>query len=90
MLCIKTLICITLLTSNLKCNKILYLYLVVINFSTFTFYFILKNIFFVQLLYSRGLLIDLLIKSNVSQYAEFKNITRILAFREGRVEQVLC
>ncbi|XP_035567530.1 rab proteins geranylgeranyltransferase component A 1 isoform X3 [Canis lupus baileyi] len=43
-----------------------------------------------KLLYSRGLLIDLLIKSNVSRYAEFKNITRILAFREGRVEQVPC
>ncbi|KAB0343390.1 hypothetical protein FD754_020316 [Muntiacus muntjak] len=42
-----------------------------------------------KLLYSRGLLIDLLIKSNVSRYAEFKNITRILAFREGRVKQVL-
>ncbi|XP_004685683.1 PREDICTED: rab proteins geranylgeranyltransferase component A 1 [Condylura cristata] len=43
-----------------------------------------------KLLYSRGLLIDLLIKSNVSRYAEFKNITRILAFREGKVEQVPC
>ncbi|XP_074247537.1 rab proteins geranylgeranyltransferase component A 1 isoform X3 [Saimiri boliviensis] len=43
-----------------------------------------------KLLYSRGLLIDLLIKSNVSRYAEFKNITRILAFRDGRVEQVPC
>ncbi|XP_058515232.1 rab proteins geranylgeranyltransferase component A 1 [Ochotona princeps] len=43
-----------------------------------------------KLLYSRGLLIDLLIKSNVSRYAEFKNVTRILAFREGRVEQVPC
>ncbi|XP_060231668.1 rab proteins geranylgeranyltransferase component A 1 isoform X1 [Meriones unguiculatus] len=43
-----------------------------------------------KLLYSRGLLIDLLIKSNVSRYAEFKNITRILAFREGIVEQVPC
>lgn len=42
----------------------------------------------VQLLYSRGLLIDLLIKSNVSRYAEFKNATRVLAFREGKVEQV--
>lgn len=41
-----------------------------------------------QLLYSRGLLIDLLIKSNVSRYAEFKNATRVLAFREGKVEQV--
>ncbi|KAJ7310286.1 hypothetical protein JRQ81_007187 [Phrynocephalus forsythii] len=43
-----------------------------------------------KLLYSRGLLIDLLIKSNVSRYAEFKNVTQILAFREGRVEQVPC
>ncbi|NWR84908.1 RAE2 geranylgeranyltransferase, partial [Furnarius figulus] len=43
-----------------------------------------------KLLFSRGLLIDLLIKSNVSRYAEFKNATRILAFRKGKVEQVPC
>ncbi|NXC97432.1 RAE1 geranylgeranyltransferase, partial [Certhia familiaris] len=43
-----------------------------------------------KLLYSRGLLIDLLIKSNVSRYAEFKNATRVLAFRQGQVEQVPC
>ncbi|NWV30774.1 RAE2 geranylgeranyltransferase, partial [Grantiella picta] len=43
-----------------------------------------------KLLYSRGLLIDLLIKSNVSRYAEFKNATRVLTFREGKVEQVPC
>lgn len=43
-----------------------------------------------KLLYSQGLLIDLLIKSNVSRYAEFKNVTRILSFREGKVEQVPC
>ncbi|NXQ61814.1 RAE1 geranylgeranyltransferase, partial [Anthoscopus minutus] len=43
-----------------------------------------------KLLYSRGLLIDLLIKSNVSRYVEFKNATRVLAFREGKVEQVPC
>ncbi|XP_077024571.1 rab proteins geranylgeranyltransferase component A 2 [Tamandua tetradactyla] len=43
-----------------------------------------------KLLFSQGLLIDLLIKSNVSRYAEFKNVTRILAFREGKVEQVPC
>ncbi|NXQ29442.1 RAE1 geranylgeranyltransferase, partial [Alaudala cheleensis] len=41
-----------------------------------------------KLLYSRSLLIDLLIKSNVSRYAEFKNATRVLVFREGKVEQV--
>ncbi|NXS08385.1 RAE1 geranylgeranyltransferase, partial [Neodrepanis coruscans] len=43
-----------------------------------------------KLLYSRGLLIDLLIKSNVSRYAEFKNATRVLAFRQGTVQQVPC
>ncbi|XP_004690834.1 PREDICTED: rab proteins geranylgeranyltransferase component A 2 [Condylura cristata] len=43
-----------------------------------------------KLLYSQGLLIDLLIKSNVCHYAEFKNVTRILAFREGKVEKVPC
>lgn len=39
-------------------------------------------------MYSRGSLVDLLIKSNVSRYAEFKNVTRILTYRQGRVEQV--
>uniref|UniRef100_A0A6I8NJL7 Rab proteins geranylgeranyltransferase component A n=1 Tax=Ornithorhynchus anatinus TaxID=9258 RepID=A0A6I8NJL7_ORNAN len=48
------------------------------------------SVLFIQLLYSRGPLIDLLIKSNVSRYAEFKNVTRILTFRDGRVEQVPC
>ncbi|XP_027712459.1 rab proteins geranylgeranyltransferase component A 2-like [Vombatus ursinus] len=43
-----------------------------------------------KLLYSRGLLIDLLIKSNVSRYAEFKNVTRILGYQEGNVLQVPC
>ncbi|KAG1970015.1 rab proteins geranylgeranyltransferase component A [Pimephales promelas] len=43
-----------------------------------------------KLMYSRGALVDLLIKSNVSRYAEFKNISRILTCRNGRVEQVPC
>ncbi|XP_029462447.1 rab proteins geranylgeranyltransferase component A 1 [Rhinatrema bivittatum] len=43
-----------------------------------------------KFLYSRGSLIDLLIKSNVSRYAEFKNVTRILTFQKGKVEQVPC
>uniref|UniRef100_A0AAQ4QQB9 RAE1/2 domain-containing protein n=2 Tax=Gasterosteus aculeatus aculeatus TaxID=481459 RepID=A0AAQ4QQB9_GASAC len=41
-----------------------------------------------KLLYSRGSLVDLLIKSNVSRYAEFKNVTRILTYRHGNVQQV--
>ncbi|KAG9265488.1 rab proteins geranylgeranyltransferase component A 1 [Astyanax mexicanus] len=43
-----------------------------------------------KLLYSRGLLVDLLIKSNVSRYAEFKNLSRILTCRNGKIEQVPC
>uniref|UniRef100_A0A8C2EFJ7 CHM Rab escort protein n=1 Tax=Cyprinus carpio TaxID=7962 RepID=A0A8C2EFJ7_CYPCA len=43
-----------------------------------------------SLMYSRGALVDLLIKSNVSRYAEFKNIGRILTCRNGKVEQVPC
>ncbi|KAM6907158.1 rab proteins geranylgeranyltransferase component A 1 [Xenentodon cancila] len=43
-----------------------------------------------KLMFSRGSLIDLLIKSNVSRYAEFKNVTRILTYRHGNVEPVPC
>uniref|UniRef100_A0A673MAP0 Rab proteins geranylgeranyltransferase component A n=1 Tax=Sinocyclocheilus rhinocerous TaxID=307959 RepID=A0A673MAP0_9TELE len=43
-----------------------------------------------KLMYSRGALVDLLIKSNVSRYAEFKNIGRILTCRNGKVKQVPC
>ncbi|XP_060688197.1 rab proteins geranylgeranyltransferase component A 1 isoform X1 [Hemiscyllium ocellatum] len=43
-----------------------------------------------KFLYSCGSLVNLLIKSNVSRYAEFKNITRILTFQGGKVEQVPC
>ncbi|XP_043913688.1 rab proteins geranylgeranyltransferase component A 1 [Protopterus annectens] len=43
-----------------------------------------------KFLFSRGSLVDLLIKSNVSRYAEFKNVTRILTYQNGQVEQVPC
>ncbi|KAM4546612.1 rab proteins geranylgeranyltransferase component A 1 isoform 2-T2 [Fundulus diaphanus] len=43
-----------------------------------------------KLLFSRGSLVDLLIKSNVSRYAEFKNVTRILTYRHDNIEQVPC
>ncbi|OCT67615.1 hypothetical protein XELAEV_18038916mg, partial [Xenopus laevis] len=43
-----------------------------------------------KFLYSRGLLIELLIKSNVSRYTEFKNVTRILTYHDGKIEQVPC
>lgn len=41
-----------------------------------------------QLLFSRGSLVDLLIRSNVSRYTEFKNVTRILTYRHGNLQQV--
>ncbi|XP_034034118.1 rab proteins geranylgeranyltransferase component A 1 [Thalassophryne amazonica] len=43
-----------------------------------------------KLIFSRGSLVNLLIKSNVSRYAEFKNITRILTYHRGNIEQVPC
>ncbi|KAG7273465.1 hypothetical protein CRUP_032713 [Coryphaenoides rupestris] len=43
-----------------------------------------------KLLYSRGSLINLLIKSNVSRYAEFKNVTRVLTCHHGNIQQVPC
>ncbi|XP_026214008.1 rab proteins geranylgeranyltransferase component A 1 [Anabas testudineus] len=43
-----------------------------------------------KLMYSRGSLVDLLIKSNVSRYAEFKNVSRVLTYRHGNIEQVPC
>ncbi|KAF7206777.1 rab proteins geranylgeranyltransferase component A 1-like [Nothobranchius furzeri] len=43
-----------------------------------------------MLMFSRGSLVELLIKSNVSRYAEFKNVTRILTYHHGNVEQVPC
>ncbi|XP_041918956.1 rab proteins geranylgeranyltransferase component A 1-like [Alosa sapidissima] len=43
-----------------------------------------------KMIYSRGSLVDLLIQSKVSRYTEFKIVTRILTYRNGRVEQVPC
>ncbi|CAL1572516.1 unnamed protein product [Knipowitschia caucasica] len=43
-----------------------------------------------KLLFSRGSLVDLLIQSNVSRYAEFKNVSRVLTFLNGEIIQVPC
>uniref|UniRef100_A0A3B4AYZ2 Rab proteins geranylgeranyltransferase component A n=1 Tax=Periophthalmus magnuspinnatus TaxID=409849 RepID=A0A3B4AYZ2_9GOBI len=43
-----------------------------------------------KLLFSRGSLVNLLIQSNVSRYAEFKNVSRILTILNGNVTQVPC
>ena len=43
-----------------------------------------------KLLFSRGSLVEALISANISHYAEFKAITRILTYIDGRVEEVPC
>lgn len=43
-----------------------------------------------KLLFSRGPLVEALISANISHYAEFKAVTRILTYMDGRVEEVPC
>lgn len=40
--------------------------------------------------YSRGSLVELLISSNIARYAEFKTVSRVLTWRENRLEVVPC
>lgn len=43
-----------------------------------------------KLLFSRGPLVEALISANISHYAEFKSVTRILTYLDGRAEDVPC
>ena len=43
-----------------------------------------------KLLFSRGPLVEALISANISHYAEFKAVTRILTYIDRRVEEVPC
>uniref|UniRef100_A0ABM0MH96 Rab proteins geranylgeranyltransferase component A 1-like n=1 Tax=Saccoglossus kowalevskii TaxID=10224 RepID=A0ABM0MH96_SACKO len=43
-----------------------------------------------KMLFSRGSLVELLISSNISRYAEFKCVTSILTYLNDRIEQVPC
>lgn len=43
-----------------------------------------------KLLFSRGPLVEALISANISHYAEFKSVTRILTYMDGHVEEVPC
>lgn len=43
-----------------------------------------------KLLFSRGPLVEALISANISHYAEFKTVTRILTYMNGQVEEVPC
>jgi len=43
-----------------------------------------------QVLYSRGSMVELLISSNIARYTEFKNLTRVLTWRNNQLENVPC
>jgi hypothetical protein len=43
---------------------------------------------FPHLLFSRGPMVELLIKSNISRYTEFKSVSRILTILNGKLENV--
>ena len=43
-----------------------------------------------KVLFSRGPLVEALISANISHYAEFKSVTRILTYMDGKVEEVPC
>ncbi|XP_030856376.1 rab proteins geranylgeranyltransferase component A 2 isoform X1 [Strongylocentrotus purpuratus] len=43
-----------------------------------------------KLMFCRGAMVELLVSSRISRYAEFKAVTRILTHISGRLEQVPC
>ena len=43
-----------------------------------------------KILFSRGLLVESLIGANISHYAEFKIVSRILTYMDGKIEEVPC
>ncbi|KAK7865799.1 hypothetical protein R5R35_001264 [Gryllus longicercus] len=43
-----------------------------------------------KLLFARGSLVELLISSNIARYAEFRSVTRVLTWINGRLEPVPC
>jgi RAB protein geranylgeranyltransferase component A len=43
-----------------------------------------------KVLFSRGLLVESLISANISHYAEFKIVSRILTYMDGKIEEVPC
>ena len=48
----------------------------------------LANDYIDRLLYSRGSMVELLISSNISRYAEFKACSRVLTVKDGKLEHV--
>jgi len=43
-----------------------------------------------KLLFARGSLVELLISSNIARYAEFRSVTRVLTWLDGRLQPVPC
>ncbi|KAI0219006.1 Rab proteins geranylgeranyltransferase component A 1 [Lamellibrachia satsuma] len=43
-----------------------------------------------KVLYCRGSMVELLIKSDIAKYCEFKSVTRVLTLLNGKLQQVPC
>ncbi|XP_059488326.1 rab proteins geranylgeranyltransferase component A 1 [Neocloeon triangulifer] len=43
-----------------------------------------------KLLYSRGALVELLISSNIARYTEFRNVSRVVTWHDGKLTPVPC
>lgn len=43
-----------------------------------------------QLLFARGELVELLISSNIARYAEFRAVSRVATYMDGKLTQVPC
>lgn len=43
-----------------------------------------------QLLFARGELVELLISSNIARYAEFRAVSRVATYMDGKLVQVPC
>lgn len=61
-----------------------------VSMTSFKIFEIAYFINLLQLLFSRGTLVELLISSNISRYAEFRCVNRILTWQSNKLETVPC
>lgn len=50
--------------------------------------FIFQYYLLLQIMFSRGSLVELLISSNIARYAEFQCVNRVLTYINDHIEQV--
>ena len=72
----------TISTSNIACNFLLFQASILSQSKRFSLDLI------PHLLFARGSMVELLIKSNISRYTEFKAVTRVLTVLNGVLEHV--